>query len=151
MLTASNVYLDGPTSPVPSYTTLIPKYSSVKWEKTWARVLHSSYQHLIRKKVWKSLNRWHLWMALGQIWVTQSHLHTTDVNISKFQPSTASGLGGVRCLRSKMPATLYRYRSILLTFSVVVTQNKLDYYKVLIKSWCYSQKMNASHMQVAYI
>ena len=26
---------------------------------------------------------------------------TTDVNISKAQPSKASGLGGVRCLRSK--------------------------------------------------
>ena len=117
MLTASNVYLDGPTSPVPSYTTPIPKYPSIKWEKTWARVLHSSYQHLIRKKVWKSLNRWHLWMALGQIWVTQSHLHTTDVNISKFQPSTASGLGGVLCLRSKMPATLYRYRFGVLKLS----------------------------------
>ena len=26
---------------------------------------------------------------------------TTDVNISKVQPSKASGLGGVRCLRSK--------------------------------------------------
>ena len=35
---------------------------------------------------------------------------TTDVNISKAQPSKASGLGGVRCLRSKSAPTLYKYR-----------------------------------------
>ena len=29
MLTASNLYLDGTTSPVPSYTTPIPKYPSI--------------------------------------------------------------------------------------------------------------------------
>ena len=36
---------------------------------------------------------------------------TTDVNISKAQPSKASGLGGVRCLRSKSATILYKYRS----------------------------------------
>ena len=36
---------------------------------------------------------------------------TTDVNISKAQPSKASGLGrGVRCLRSKSAPILYKYR-----------------------------------------
>ena len=35
---------------------------------------------------------------------------TTDVNISKAQPSKASGLGGVLCLRSKSAPTLYKYR-----------------------------------------
>ena len=34
---------------------------------------------------------------------------TTDVNISKAQPSKASGLGGVRGLRSKSAPTLYKY------------------------------------------
>ena len=35
---------------------------------------------------------------------------TTDVNISEAQPSKASGLGGVRCLRSKSAPILYKYR-----------------------------------------
>ena len=35
---------------------------------------------------------------------------TTDVNISKAQPSKASGLGGVRGLRSKSAPTLYKYK-----------------------------------------
>ena len=35
---------------------------------------------------------------------------TTDVNISKAQPSKASGLGGVVFLRSKSAPTLYKYR-----------------------------------------
>ena len=35
---------------------------------------------------------------------------TTDVNISKAQPSKVSGLGGVRCLRSKSAPILYKYR-----------------------------------------
>ena len=35
---------------------------------------------------------------------------TTDVNISKAQPSKASGLGGVRGLRSKSAPILYKYR-----------------------------------------
>ena len=35
---------------------------------------------------------------------------TTDVNISKAQPSKASGLGGVRCLRSKSAPILYKYK-----------------------------------------
>ena len=39
-----------------------------------------------------------------------NHPQTTDVNISKAQPSKASGLGGVRCLRSKSAPTLYKYR-----------------------------------------
>ena len=34
---------------------------------------------------------------------------TTDVNISKAQPCKASGLGGVRFLRSKSATTLYKY------------------------------------------
>ena len=33
-------------------------------------------------------------------------LQTTDVNISKAQPSKAKGLGGVVFLNNKMPATL---------------------------------------------
>ena len=37
---------------------------------------------------------------------------TTDVNISEAQPSKASGLGGVRCLRSKSAPILYKYRFI---------------------------------------
>ena len=37
---------------------------------------------------------------------------TTDVNISKAQPSKASGLGGVVFLRSKSAPTLYKYRLI---------------------------------------
>ena len=35
---------------------------------------------------------------------------TTDVNISEAQPSKASGLGGVRCLRSKSAPILYKYK-----------------------------------------
>ena len=35
---------------------------------------------------------------------------TTDVNISKAQPSKASGLGGVRPPRSKSAPTLYKYK-----------------------------------------
>ena len=35
---------------------------------------------------------------------------TTDVNISKAQPSKASGLGRVRFLRSKSAPTLYKYK-----------------------------------------
>ena len=35
---------------------------------------------------------------------------TTDVNISKAQPSKASGLGGVRGLRSKSAPILFKYR-----------------------------------------
>ena len=35
---------------------------------------------------------------------------TTDVNISKAQPSKASGLGGVRPPSSKSATTLYKYR-----------------------------------------
>ena len=35
---------------------------------------------------------------------------TTDVNISKAQPSKASGLGGVVFLRSKSAPTLYKYK-----------------------------------------
>ena len=36
---------------------------------------------------------------------------TTDVNISKAQPSKASGLGGVRCVpKVKNAPTLYKYR-----------------------------------------
>ena len=40
---------------------------------------------------------------------------TTDVNISKAQPSKASGLGGVVFLRSKSAPTLYKYRCPLRT------------------------------------
>ena len=40
-----------------------------------------------------------------------NHPQTTDVNISKAQPSKASGLGGVVFLRSKSAPTLYKYRS----------------------------------------
>ena len=36
--------------------------------------------------------------------------YTTDVNISKAQPSKASDLGGVRFLRSKSVPTLYKYK-----------------------------------------
>ena len=39
-----------------------------------------------------------------------NHPQTTDVNISKAQPSKASGLGGVRFLRSKSAPILYKYR-----------------------------------------
>ena len=39
-----------------------------------------------------------------------NHPQTTDVNISKAQPSKASGLGGVRGLRSKSAPILYKYR-----------------------------------------
>ena len=35
---------------------------------------------------------------------------TTDVNISKAQPSKASGLGGVRSPRSKCAPILYKYK-----------------------------------------
>ena len=35
---------------------------------------------------------------------------TTDVNISKAQPSKASGLGGVVFLRSKSAPILYKYK-----------------------------------------
>ena len=35
---------------------------------------------------------------------------TTDVNISKGQPSRANGLGGVVTLRSKSPTISYKYR-----------------------------------------
>ena len=38
-----------------------------------------------------------------------NHPQTTDVNISEAQPSKASGLGGVRGLRSKSAPTLYEY------------------------------------------
>ena len=37
---------------------------------------------------------------------------TTDVNISKGQPSRANGLGGVVSLRSKSPTILYKYRKM---------------------------------------
>ena len=37
---------------------------------------------------------------------------TTDVNISKGQPSRANGLGGVVTLRSKSPTILYKYRYV---------------------------------------
>ena len=37
---------------------------------------------------------------------------TTDVNISKAQPSKASGLGGVASQRSKSAPILYKYRLI---------------------------------------
>ena len=36
--------------------------------------------------------------------------YTTDVNISKAQPSKASGLGGVASQRSKSAPTLFKYR-----------------------------------------
>ena len=36
--------------------------------------------------------------------------YTTDVKISKAQPSKASGLGGVASQRSKSAPTLYKYR-----------------------------------------
>ena len=39
-----------------------------------------------------------------------NHPQTTDVNISKAQPSKASGLGGVVFLRSKSAPILYKYR-----------------------------------------
>ena len=39
-----------------------------------------------------------------------NHPQTTDVNISKAQPSKASGLGGVRFLRSKSAPILYKYK-----------------------------------------
>ena len=35
---------------------------------------------------------------------------TTDDHISKAQPSKVSGLGGVRCLRSKSAPILYKYK-----------------------------------------
>ena len=38
-----------------------------------------------------------------------NHPQTTDVNISKAQPSKATGLGGVVFLRSKSAPTLYKY------------------------------------------
>ena len=43
---------------------------------------------------------------------------TTDVNISKAQPSKASGLGGVVFLRSKSAPTLYKYRTQLYGFGL---------------------------------
>ena len=36
--------------------------------------------------------------------------YTTDVNISKAQPSKASGLGGVASQRSKSAPILYKYK-----------------------------------------
>ena len=36
--------------------------------------------------------------------------YTTDVNISKAQPSKACGLGGVASQRSKSSPTLYKYK-----------------------------------------
>ena len=44
---------------------------------------------------------------------------TTDVNISKAQPSKASGLGGVVFLRSKSAPTLYEYRFRIIQIEVV--------------------------------
>ena len=44
--------------------------------------------------------------------INMSNPQTTDVNISKSQPSRASGLGGVWFLRSKSAPTLYKYRLI---------------------------------------
>ena len=41
-------------------------------------------------------------MALDQNWLNQSHLHGQYNNLSKFQPSKANGLGGVRPSRSKL-------------------------------------------------
>ena len=46
---------------------------------------------------------------------------TTDVNISKAQPSKASGLGGVVFLRSKSAPTLYKYRFYELHFKTFFT------------------------------
>ena len=38
-----------------------------------------------------------------------NHLQTTDVNISKGQPSKDKGLGGVGSQRNKIPTILYKY------------------------------------------
>ena len=53
-------------------------------------------------------------MALDQNWLNQSHLHGHDVNLSKFQPSKANGLGGVHPSRSKNAPTLKIYRLFVL-------------------------------------
>ena len=39
-----------------------------------------------------------------------NHPQTTDVNISKAQPSKASGLGGVTSQSTKSAPTLYKYK-----------------------------------------
>ena len=47
--------------------------------------------------------------AIG-VKININHPQTTDVNISKAQPSKASGIGGVSGLRSKSAPILYKYR-----------------------------------------
>ena len=63
-------------------------------------------------------------MALDQNWLNQSHLHGQYNNLSKFQPSKANGLGGVRPSRSKNAPTLYIDR---------------------LRLWCRELKVNPSH------
>ena len=49
---------------------------------------------------------------------------TTDVNISKAQPSKASGLGGVVFLRSKSAPTLYLFANYKYIFSEVINKGE---------------------------
>ena len=75
----------------------------------------------------------------GAIWM-KIHINlpqTTDVNISKGQPSRANGLGGVVSLRSKSPTILYfmtllekrpvftRVKSSWLVIEVISPKNKI--------------------------
>ena len=55
--------------------------------------------------------------------------YTSDVNISKAQPSKASGLGGVASQRSKSAPILYKYRYIHL---VSVSVSKLPILRVQV-------------------
>ena len=50
---------------------------------------------------------------------------TISKNIFKFQPSKASGLGGVRLKRQKSAAVLYKYRlDILAAHAASIASNK---------------------------
>ena len=67
---------------------------------------------------------------------------TTDVNISKAQPSKASGLGGVRCLRSKSAPILYKYRYSNLVDRVIWVFKILETKYLVAKKGCdLSQKL----------
>ena len=49
--------------------------------------------------------------------------YTTDVNISKAQPSKASGLGGVASQRSKSASTLYKWNHEFWGIFMGMTEN----------------------------
>ena len=70
--------------------------------------------------------------------------YTTDVNISKAQPSKACGLGGVASQRSKSAPTLYKYkltapgqRTRMLRFPAIWTflQKIIQFLSILFSLW----------------